>query len=121
MLRTNKFGQNDVKVITTRYQDAVPFYIDNGFANAGATAANSVVKQWTDKGGKVVGKSRSVPIKQFIVSNKVPQRDRDAIRDVLLGLGQNDQGKRALSAFGYKGVVSPDPEIEKATIGWLGL
>jgi phosphonate transport system substrate-binding protein len=39
-----------VRVITTRYQDAVPFYVEYGFAQAGATAANSVVKAWTDKG-----------------------------------------------------------------------
>ena len=56
-----------VRVITTRYQDAVPFYIDNGFASAGATAANAVVKAWTDKGGKVLVRSRPVPIKQIIV------------------------------------------------------
>src|SRR4029453_17065673 len=55
-----------IRIITTRYQDAVPFYIENGFAEVGATAANAVVKSWTDKGGKVLLQSRSVPIKQFL-------------------------------------------------------
>ena len=35
MLRQQR---RDVKVITTRYQDAVPFYLEHGFAQVGATA-----------------------------------------------------------------------------------
>ncbi len=44
MLHTQKLGAQDVKVITTRYQDAIPYYLENGFAAVGATAASSVVK-----------------------------------------------------------------------------
>ena len=54
MLRDQKLGAADVKIITTRYQDAVPFYVEYGFADAGATAAKAVVQQWTQKGGKVL-------------------------------------------------------------------
>src|SRR5262249_15364764 len=43
MLRSAKIGNNDVKILTTRYQDAVPFYLEYGFADIGATAASSVV------------------------------------------------------------------------------
>jgi ABC-type phosphate/phosphonate transport system substrate-binding protein len=121
MLRTDKLGPGDVKVITTRYQDAVPFYIENTFAQAGATAASAVVKQWTDKGGKVIVRSRGVPIKQLIVSTKVPVEDRDRIREVLLQLGQTDPGRKALAALGYKGFVAPQPDVEQSTIAWLGL
>jgi ABC-type phosphate/phosphonate transport system substrate-binding protein len=121
MLRAEKFKPDAVKVITTRYQDAVPFYIENTFAQVGATAANAVVKQWTDKGGKVVARSRGVPIKQFIAANRLPQKDRDTIREVLLTLGQSEAGRHALSTTGYKGFVAPDPEIEKTSIDWLGL
>jgi ABC-type phosphate/phosphonate transport system substrate-binding protein len=121
MLRSSKVGPNDLKVITTRYQDAVPFYIENGFANLGATAANSVVKQWTDKGGKVVLRSKSVPIKQFIVSSKVPAEDRERIRETLLTLAQSDPGRKALAASGYKGFVAPARDVEVASIDWLGL
>src|SRR6266581_8522437 len=58
MLRDQKLRAEDVKIITTRYQDAVPFYVQYGFAQAGATAAKSVIKEWTDKGGKVLLSSR---------------------------------------------------------------
>jgi len=110
-----------VRVITTRYQDAVPFYLDNGFANAGATAANAVVKAWTDRGGKVLVRSRPVPIKQIIVSTKVPEAEQQKIRTALLTLRDSKAGREALDAVGYKGFVAPNPEFESSTIAWLGL
>ena len=110
-----------VRVITTRYQDAVPFYIENGFAQAGVTAANSVVKAWTDKGGKVLVKSRPVPIKQIIVSTKLSADEQQKIRDALLTLRDSKPGRDALEVVGYRGFVAPNPEVEAATIAWLGL
>ena len=109
------------RVITTRYQDAVPFYLDNGFAQVGATAANSVVKAWTDKGGKVLVKSRPVPIKQIIASTRMPADMQARIRQALLGMRDSKTGAPALEVVGYKGFVAPNPEVESATIAWLGL
>jgi len=135
MLRTGKLpvttakpdGQNakdlaaSVRVISTRYQDAVPFYIENGFAQAGATAAKSVVKSWTDKGGKVLVQSRAVPIKQLLVSSAMPAEEQERIRAALLGIAQGKPGRDALDAIGYKGFVATNPEVEASTIAWLGL
>lgn len=135
MLRTSKLpvttakpdGQNakelaaSVRVISTRYQDAVPFYIENGFAQAGATAAKSVVKSWTDKGGKVLAQSRAVPIKQLMVSSAMAAEEQERIRAAFLGMGQSKPGKDALDAVGYKGFVATNAELETATIAWLGL
>src|SRR5271169_6349189 len=92
---------DDLRIITTRYQDAVPFYVQYGFAQVGATAAKAVAKDWTDKGGKVVFSSRPVPIKQWIVSSKVSADDLDKVRGVLLGIAQSDPGKQALTTLGY--------------------
>jgi ABC-type phosphate/phosphonate transport system substrate-binding protein len=110
-----------VRVITTRYQDAVPFYLDNGFAQVAATAANSVVKGWTEKGGKVLVKSKSVPIKQFIVSTKMPPEEQQRIRDALIGLKDAKGGKEVLDTVGYRGFVATNPQVETAAIAWLGL
>ncbi len=110
-----------VRVITTRYQDAVPFYLENGFAQVAATAANSVVKGWTDKGGKVLVRSKSVPIKQFIVSSKMAPDDQQRIRDALIGLKDAKGGREVLDAVGYKGFVPTNPQVESAAIAWLGL
>jgi ABC-type phosphate/phosphonate transport system substrate-binding protein len=120
MLRTENLT-TQVKLINTRYQDAVPFYLENGFAQVGATAANAVVKHWTDKGGKVFARSRGVPIKQFVASTRLSADERDRIRDVLVNLGQTDPGRKALAASGYKGFVAPNRDVEAASIAWLGL
>jgi ABC-type phosphate/phosphonate transport system substrate-binding protein len=122
MLRDQKLKPDtDLKIITTRYQDAVPFYVQYGFAQVGATAAKAVAKDWTDKGGKVVLASRPVPIKQWIVSSKVPADEVEKIRGVLLGAAQNDAGRQALSTVGYRGFVASSREDELKAIAWLGL
>ncbi len=122
MLRDQKLKPgDDLKIITTRYQDAVPFYVQYGFAQVGATAAKAVAKDWTDKGGKIVLSSRPVPIKQWIVSSKVPADEVEKIRAVLLGAAQNDSGKQALGTLGYKGFVATSHDEELKSIAWLGL
>lgn len=121
MLSDQNVRAPDLKILTTRYQDAVPFYLENGFAQVGATAASAVVKVWTDKGGKVVFRSRGVPIKQFIVSSRLPRDEQERIQDVLVTLAQSEAGRRALAATGYKGFVVPDSDVEQSTIAWLGL
>jgi ABC-type phosphate/phosphonate transport system substrate-binding protein len=110
-----------VRVIATRYQDAVPFYIENGFAQVGATAAKSVIKAWTDKGGKILVQSRSVPIKQFIASSKMSAEEQAKIREALIGMAHTKPGRDALDIVGYKGFVAPESQVESASIAWLGL
>ncbi len=110
-----------VRVITTRYQDAVPFYLENGFAMVAATAANAVVKGWTDKGGKVLVKSKPVPIKHFIASSTMAPDEQARIRDALVGLRDAKGGREALEIVGYKGFLVPNPQVETAAIEWLGL
>ena len=109
------------RVITTRYQDAVPFYLENGFAEVGASAALSVVKAWTDKGGRVLARSRPVPIKQFIVSTGMPADLQARIRQALYNLRDSKGGRDALEVVGYRGFVAPSAEVESSTIAWLGL
>jgi ABC-type phosphate/phosphonate transport system substrate-binding protein len=121
MLRSQKIGEKELNVRTTRYQDAVPFYLDYGFADVGATAARGVVKSWTDKGGKVVVNSRPVPIKHLIVSTKLSSDDIERLREALVALGGTEPGKKVLAATGYRGFQAPSPEIEAASIAWLGL
>ena len=109
------------RVITTRYQDAVPFYLENGFAQVGASAANAVVKAWTDKGGKVLARSRPVPIKQFLAASTMPSDLQGRIRQALYNLRETKAGRDALDVVGYKGFVAPNAEVERSAIAWLGL
>ena len=71
-----------VRVITTRYQDAVPFYIDNGFAQAGATAANAVVKALDREGrqGAVSVARRADQAVHRLVEDAAPTSSRRSAR-----------------------------------------
>lgn len=121
MLNEHELKPTSVKLQTTRYQDAVPFYVENGFAAYGATASGSVIKAWKDKGGKICADSRPVPIKLWITSTKLDAATTSAVRDALLNLGQSDTGKHALATSTYTGFVAPSEDIEKKLIVWLSL
>jgi ABC-type phosphate/phosphonate transport system substrate-binding protein len=122
MLRENKLNPaTDVKLQVTRYQDAVPFYVDNGFANYGATASGAVIKSWKDKGGKTCAQSRGMPIKHWIVSSKMDADTAATVRETLLTMDQTENGKKALAVSGYKGFVVSNEETEKTLTKWLGL
>lgn len=122
MLRESKLNiATDVKLQVTRFQDAVPFYVDNGFASYGATASGAVIKAWKDKGGKTCAQSRGMPIKHWIVSSKLSAEQAAGVRDALLTMDQSDLGKKALATSGYKGFIASDTEVEKTLTNWLGL
>src|SRR5262245_16603057 len=53
-LRDLGIDASTAEIRTTRYQDAVPFFVENGFSDVGVTASGAVVKQWQEKGGSVV-------------------------------------------------------------------
>ena len=110
-----------VSLVYTRYQDAVPFYVQNGFVAYGATASSGVIKTWKDGGGKVCAESRAVPIKQWLASSKLDAATASAAREALLGLAQSDAGKRALATSTYTGFVAPSAEVETALMSWLGI
>lgn len=122
LLRENKLNTTtDVKIQVTRFQDAVPFYVESKFANYGATASGAVIKTWKEKGGKTCAQSRGMPIKHWIVASKMSAEQAASVREALLSMDKSEMGQRALAASGYKGFISSDMEVEKTLTNWLGL
>lgn len=121
MLREQGLQDGSVKLSTTRYQDAVPFYVQNGFTAYGATASAGVIKAWKGSGGKTCAESRAVPIKQWLASSKLDASTVAQVRETLLDLSNNDAGKKALGASGYSAFVAPSAELEKTLTAWLGV
>ena len=121
MLREQGLAEGSVKLSTTRYQDAVPFYVQNGFTAYGATASAGVIKAWKGSGGKTCAESRPVPIKQWLASSKMDASTTAQVRETLLELSSNDAGKKALSASGYSAFIAPSAEVEKTLTAWLGV
>ncbi len=121
LLREKGVALSSINVQTTRYQEAVPFYVDQNFAEFGATASKAVVKDWKDKGGKVCGESRAVPIKHWIASTRLDAATTESLREALIGMDKSEAGKRALSVSGYSALVPVSADTEKSVISWLGL
>ena len=105
----------------TRYQDAVPFMVENKFVDAGVTASAAVIKNWTAKGGRVIGETRAIPIKQFLASRRLSQEQRDKVRELLLRLSESDSGKAALKGVNIKGFVSWNDAVMDEASRRLGL
>ena len=110
-LIANKFAAPEKAFVATRYQDAVPFMIENGFVEAGVTGSGAVAKRWTDKGGRILGETPAVPIKQFLVSDNLDPATRKRIQALLLSLADTPTGKIALEKIGVPGFVPWDDKV----------
>ena len=114
-------GAQPVKYAYTRYQDAVPFFVDHQLAVAGATASGSVIKAWQAKGGKVLGKSKPVPIKNLIASPALNAEQVQKVREYLVTLDASEEGRKKLETLKYEG-FAPFSQADMLAIGkWLGL
>jgi phosphonate transport system substrate-binding protein len=120
-LRDALGDSKQVKLVYTRYQDAVPFFVDKGLTHAGATAANAVVKAWSAQGGKILARSKPVPIKHMLAGSSLSADQVQKVREYLLGLDTTEEGKKKLEPTKYEG-FAPYAEADMLAIGkWLGL
>lgn len=120
-LRDANVEPAQIRITYTRYQDAVPFFVDNKLTDSGATAANSLVKAWQGKGGKILAQSKAVPIKHILASPNLSTADVEKVRDYLIGLDGSDEGKKKLEPTKYSGFEKYD-EAKMLELGaWLGL
>jgi phosphonate transport system substrate-binding protein len=121
MLRDAGLAQGDVKMVYTRYQDAVPFFVENKLTPAGATAAGGVIKAWTAKGGKVLVKSKAVPIKHVIASPSMSADDVARVREYLLELSTTEEGRKKIEPTKWTGFEAYDEAAMLKLGQWLGL
>jgi phosphonate transport system substrate-binding protein len=120
-LRDAQVNLDKVSLTYTRYQDAVPFFVDNSLTHAGATAAASLIKDWQAKGGKVLARSKVVPIKHMIASPTLSTEQVAAVRDYLLALDGSDEGRKKLEPSKLRGFMAYDSAQMLALGQWLGL
>ncbi len=120
-LRDQIGNAKNANLVYTRYQDAVPYFVDNRLTETGATAAPAVVRAWVEAGGRVLGASRPIPIKHLIASPKLSAEQIDKVREYLLALDGSEDGRKKLAPTKYSGFARGD-EAELLALGaWLGL
>lgn len=106
----------------TRYQDSIPFMVNSGFVDIAATASEPLVKEWIAAGGKVLTTSKSVPIKDVIVSNALGKDAVETIKNYFIELSNSADGQSKLERIGLKqGFVAYDQAAFVALATWLGL
>jgi len=105
----------------TRYQDAVPFFVENNLTHAGATAAGGVIKDWQARGGRILFKSKPVPIKHLIASPNLNAEQVAALRDYFVGLDSTEEGRKKLEPIKLQGFALQDEAALLAIGTWLGL
>lgn len=104
-----------------KLQDAVPFMVEHGMVAAGVSASRAVVKDWQDKGGKVLLTSKPVPIKHLIASIQLPSAQRAQLTAYFVGLEQTPEGKKRLEALNVPGFVEFDQDVLTGIGKWLGV
>jgi phosphonate transport system substrate-binding protein len=110
-----------VQYTYTRYQDAVPFMVEHTFTQTGATASGAVVKQWEASGGKVLAKSKAVPIKHLIAAPSIGADDLERVREYFVSLDSTEAGRKKLEPIKIQGYVRMDPAVLMNLGTWLGL
>jgi phosphonate transport system substrate-binding protein len=105
----------------TRYQDAVPFMVENGFVEAGVTGSGAVAKEWVAKGGRVIAETKPVPIKQFLASRKLSSDQREKVQALMLKLSETEPGNVALKGINMKGFVPWNDVVMADATKRLGL
>lgn len=108
-------------ISTTRYQDAIPFMLDNGFNEVGCTAAGGVIRAWQSKGGRVLFESRSLPIKHLIASPGMSKGDVEIVRTFFLGLETSKENRKLLDKIGFQGFIVGDEQKLAEIAVWLGI
>jgi phosphonate transport system substrate-binding protein len=120
-LRERGFQHPENAYTATRYQDAVPFMIENGFVDAGVTGSGKVAKAWVDKGGRILSELKPIPIKQFLASGKLSEADREKVKNLVLGMSENEAGKAALAKIGMTGFVPWNTAVMNDAATRLGI
>ena len=120
-LRDANIDPKAAPITYTRYQDAVPFFVENKLTAVGATASNSLVKTWQASGGRVLAQSRAVPIKHIIAGPSLSAEQIERVRDYLVSLDTTEDGRRKLEPSKYTGFDRYDEKALLALGVWLGL
>lgn len=114
-------GSQLPEITYVRLQEAVPFMVEHGMVAAGVSASRTVLKDWQDKGGKVLLTSKPMPIKHLIASSKITEAQRLQLSAYFVGLEQTSEGKKRLEALNVQGFVEPDQAALMALGKWLGI
>ncbi|MDO8892266.1 MAG: PhnD/SsuA/transferrin family substrate-binding protein [Sulfurimicrobium sp.] len=92
------------KIQAAKFQDAIEFIVEKGFADVGMVSP-IVAKSWVAKGGSVLFESRKMPFWSLIASPDMSKDDVIKIQSTLVNMENSDEGRKLLEKLGVKGFV----------------
>lgn len=120
-LRDRGVAMGREQVQHVREQGAVPFYLDNGFADVGAVASYSGPGRALEKSGhRVLHRSIPQPYFPLVAGKRVTPDQVNAIQAELAALPQSDAGRVVLQRIGIDSFDVTSGERLRALLDWLG-
>lgn len=109
------------RVQYVREQGAVPFYLENKFAEVGAIASYSGPAKTLEKSGhRVLHKSVSQPYFPLVASARFTPDQVAAMQAELGALARTEAGREVLKTIGVQSFDITSGERLRALLGWLG-
>ncbi|MET4579593.1 phosphate/phosphite/phosphonate ABC transporter substrate-binding protein [Ottowia thiooxydans] len=120
-LRNNGIDINKEAVTYVREQEAVSFYITNGFGQVGALASYSgAAKKWVKEGGQVLHKSVTQPFFPLIAEKSFDKAAIASMQRALLDLPNSAEGQAVLKSIGIEGFDTGSEAKLRQLLDWLG-
>lgn len=104
----------------SRYQEAVPYMVEQNFVDVGVVAP-ALAKAWEKKGGIVLFKSRPLPFWCIIASSKISAAEVAAMQEALIAMEGTDEGKAILKKIGVKGWTAGQGKDYVDLLTWIGV
>ncbi|MGQ5523353.1 phosphate/phosphite/phosphonate ABC transporter substrate-binding protein [Chitinimonas sp. PSY-7] len=122
MFRDAGVKQEELQLQQTSLQDAIVFGVESKLSDVGLLTSNSkAAKDWSQKGGTWVIKSRTLPNWSFLGSPNLSTSDATKLQAALLNLGQSSNGKKALQDVNMTNLVNAKPADYTAVLEWVGM
>lgn len=104
-----------------REQEAVTFYVDNGFAMVGGIASYSgAARKWVKDGGTVLHKSVAQPYFPIVAGKAFSADQIGAMQKALLALPNSAEGQEVLKSIGIQGFDTGTETKLRELLDWLG-
>jgi ABC-type phosphate/phosphonate transport system substrate-binding protein len=122
MLRDAKIAPSEIKRKTMRDQAAIGWSVTTGFFDAGVIASFSgVAKTWEKQGGRIITKSRDVPVTPIIASPRFSESEVKRMRSALVALDGTESGAAIFKRIGISGFKEAEAAPFLELLEWLAL
>jgi ABC-type nitrate/sulfonate/bicarbonate transport system substrate-binding protein len=120
VLRSQGIAAKDITLKITRYQDAIPFMLQNKFGEFGVTRLDSVALSWEKEGRAIAFTTDRLPVYAVVAKPDTDAALSERLGSWLIGLSQSDETSGLAAAAGFQGFRAAEPtEAERLSL-WFG-